>query len=227
MLEKASAALRTALRDPLIAGRLLVDLLPVYAVFALGWGAAPLVVLYWLENAVIGLITLLRMLIGGFMMGPLMLFGALFLCTFFTFHYGLFWFVHGVFVMDMVAGMGSAPEFGQPVALFQQGISFEAAMPVFIAMILAWELIVLVFAFLRGDLKDLNPQVEMFSPYFRVVALHIGIIFGGFLLISIGDPALGVLILILGHAAWNMVMGLRRRQRKRTKVDAASDSVSS
>ena len=51
-----------AYRDPLSWVSLGVDLLPIIAVFAFGWGATPLVALYWLENLVIGAFTILRMI---------------------------------------------------------------------------------------------------------------------------------------------------------------------
>ena len=37
-------------RDPVAIVILAVDLFPIWAVLTLGWGAAPLVFLYWLEN---------------------------------------------------------------------------------------------------------------------------------------------------------------------------------
>ena len=48
-------------RDPIAVAVLLVDLLPILAVLVFGWGATPLVALYWLENLVIGMFTVLRM----------------------------------------------------------------------------------------------------------------------------------------------------------------------
>ena len=80
-------------RDPLALLSLFVDLLPIFAIFAFGWGATPLVALYWLENLVIGVVTLARML-GAFFanMGANAM--ALFLGPFFVVHYGLFCHCH-------------------------------------------------------------------------------------------------------------------------------------
>jgi hypothetical protein len=49
-------------RNPVAWLSLAVDLLPVAAVILFGWKAVPLVALYWLENLIIGVFTILRML---------------------------------------------------------------------------------------------------------------------------------------------------------------------
>ncbi|MFN4025803.1 MAG: DUF6498-containing protein, partial [Hyphomonas sp.] len=88
------AEVARAYRDPLSWVSLSVDLLPVIAVLAFGWGATPLVALYWLENLVIGAVTIVRML--GTALSSLVNIGAaLFTAPFFFVHYGMFCFVHG------------------------------------------------------------------------------------------------------------------------------------
>ena len=54
------------LRDPIVASGLAVDLAPVFMVLVAGWGAAELVLLYWLENVIIGVFALGRILLSGF-----------------------------------------------------------------------------------------------------------------------------------------------------------------
>ena len=53
------ALLSRTYRDPLAIFGLVVDLLPIFAVLTLGWGAAPLVFLYWLEIELIHRLLLL------------------------------------------------------------------------------------------------------------------------------------------------------------------------
>jgi hypothetical protein len=70
-----------AYRDPLSWASLGVDLLPIIAVIAFGWSATPLVALYWLENLVIGVFTVARM-IGTVFASIGNLLGALFMAPF-------------------------------------------------------------------------------------------------------------------------------------------------
>ena len=96
-----------AYRDPLSLASLAVDLLPIVAVIAFGWGATPLVALYWLENLVIGVFTVARMIGTAFAnVGNLL--GALFMAPFFTVHYGGFCYGHGVF-LSVFAGQDDFP----------------------------------------------------------------------------------------------------------------------
>ena len=104
--------IRRAFRDPITWAALAIDLIPIYAVIVLGWGAAPLVFLYWLENLVIGVMTILRMIAAG--VGKGIVGGAqlIFFVPFFTVHYGMFCFGHGIFLAALqsedFAGLGGA-----------------------------------------------------------------------------------------------------------------------
>lgn len=97
-----------ALQSPEILTGFLIDLLPLIAVIALGWGAGELVMLYWLENLLIGLITLMRIVLTG--TGKRTISGgfhALFFGSFFTVHYGGFCMAHGVFLVSFFWGSGA------------------------------------------------------------------------------------------------------------------------
>jgi len=103
-----------AYRDPLSRVSLAVNLLPVIAVFAFGWGAAPLVAIHWLENPVIGAFTVFRML-GTAFADAANLFAAISLALFFTVRYGMFCFAHGVFL----AAFSGLNDFPSPQGLFR------------------------------------------------------------------------------------------------------------
>ena len=218
--------IRRSFASPFTWGQLAVDLLPIYSVLALGWGAAPLVVLYWMVNAVIGVATLARMLTIGAVAGVIALAGTLFLAAFFTVHYGLFWFGHGIFVL-LLAGDSPSADPG-PVQLFQTGLAFAPAMAAFVAVYAAWEVVNYMRALSVGEFRRADLGQEMFSPYGRVIVLHVGIFAGAFALMAIGDPAIGVIGLILLHAAWNQFMSIRRRVKGETgTADAAPSPASS
>jgi hypothetical protein len=100
------------------------NLIPVVGVVFFGWDLLAILLLYWAENGVIGVFNLLKMLTAaqdGFLAS---LPAKLFVMPFFTFHYGMFWSIHGVFVMTL---------FGNDSLLqadcTRQGSSFSCQMP--------------------------------------------------------------------------------------------------
>jgi len=206
--------LARAYRDPLSLVSLAVDLMPVIAVFAFGWGATPLVALYWLENLVIGAFTILRMIaisagtrsFGIFAM-------ALFLMLFFLFHYGMFCFVHGAFIRALASGGGS--DGFELLSLIPWALGTAPEMVWFVAAIIGVSALYYVFDFLLGDdYKISTLMTEMSSPYGRVMTLHTGILLGVGVAFSLNEPLAGVLLLIFIRVVFGIALTLLR-QRKR------------
>src|SRR6185295_20195441 len=81
---------------------------PVAGVVFWQWGVAALVVLYWLENLVIGSVTVPRILVSSVSRGKLSgIFGGILNSGFFTFHYGMFCLCHGAILMAFLTGDNS------------------------------------------------------------------------------------------------------------------------
>lgn len=200
-----------ALRDPIVASGLVIDLIPIFAVLNWGWDAAPLVMLYWLENLIIGAVTLARMVWAGFATGGFAgLLGVTFLGAFFTVHYGMFCAVHGVFLFSFLSDAGGLG--GAPASPFDLGgmiggaIDSGRGMRLILALIIGWQIYRLFEEFNKdADFKNMSPQKVMFAPYGRIVVLHIGIFAGAFGVILLGEPMLGVLAIILMRAAWGLI----------------------
>lgn len=213
-------------RDPISWAILAVDLFPIFAVLTMGWGAAPLVFLYWLENLIIGVVTLARMIATSAKDGPAGLAIMGFLGPFFIVHCGLFCFVHGVFVSvfaSLSEGADGSPGFPSPVSLIDQALSSGANMTLFVVTIIALQAFLFVQDFLgRGEYRNAEVQTEMMAPYGRIIVLHIGIFAGAFAMIALGEPMIGILALILLRALWGVVMSAHRRNL----LDAALQSKS-
>lgn len=202
-------------RDPMAWVILAVDLFPIIAVLTLGWGAVPLVFLYWLENLIVGAVALARMIGASVSNGIAGLFGIAFIGPFFIVHYGMFCFVHGVFV-SVFASMGSAADMGfpSPMGLIEQALASGANMPTFVLAIVAVQIVLFIQDFiLRGEYRKTTIQAEMTAPYARIVVLHIGIFAGAFAMAAMGEPMLGILALILLRALWGVLLTVRRRLR--------------
>lgn len=209
------ATLARTYRDPVALFILGVNLFPVVAVLTFGWGAAPLVFLYWLENLIIGVFALARMIAASMKEHPIGLAGMLYIGPFFTVHYGMFCFVHGVFIHAFAdPGQASGTAFLGPQGLIGSALSSGQYMMTFVAAIIALQLYLFFRDYIgRGEYRESNIGAEMAAPYGRVVVLHIGIFAGAAAMAAMGEPMLGVLGLILLRTLWGVFLTVRRRQR--------------
>ncbi len=202
-------------RDPLAWLTLLVDLLPIIAVIFFGWKAVPLVALYWLENLVIGAFTIFRML-GTIAANALNIPIALFMVPFFTVHYGMFCFGHGIFLSAFAGGKvgDAAPGIDGMRTLVDWALGTGPYMLWFIGAIILVNAIFYLVDFIgRGDYRNTQLPVEMFAPYGRIVTLPVAIILGAGLMLAVGQPLLGVLILIILRVAFGMILNMLRRRK--------------
>lgn len=201
-----------ALRQPLVLIGLAVDLFPIYGVIAFGWNAIPLVMLYWMENIIAGVLTVPRIFISSATFGGAGVLLGLFLSAFFVFHYGLFCAVHGSFLMVFTAfGNGTIAE--QPPVMmdvpgmFQFGMNSAPHVNYFVYAIIGFQVLVFLWEFIiKGEWKETTPMAEMFAPYARIIVLHFAIFAGAGALILLGQPMIGVLALILFRAVYGVVV---------------------
>lgn len=193
-------------RDPVGIGAFLVGLLPLFGLSALGWSLGALVVFYWLENLVIGAMALVRLagagLFGQGVGGPgARVMQVLFLAGFFVVHYGLFCFVHGIFVMNIFGGGGVMEE---PGALVARALTIAPHIAAVLGVVAAWKGILLGIFFLgRGDVRSSSVMLEMAAPYGRIVLLHLAIFAGAFAMAALGEPFVGVALLVIAKALWD------------------------
>src|ERR1051326_6744828 len=90
---------------------------PLIGVLFLGWQVFPLILLYWLENVIVGGLNVLRMG-GADPAGPVRWIAKVFLIPFFCVHFGGFTTIHGVFVFAMFGGPAYAhPFFPTPASV--------------------------------------------------------------------------------------------------------------
>lgn len=199
-----------ALTQPLVLVGLVVDLFPIYGVLMWGWNAVPLVMLYWMENIIAGVLTIPRIFISGASYGGIGLLAGVAMSVFFVFHYGLFCAVHGTFLMAFVS-MSEGTLAGEPPimmdipAMFLFGMRSGLHVEYFVYAIIAFQVLVFFWEFvIKGEWKDSNPMAEMFAPYSRIIVLHLAIFGGAFALFLLGQPMVGVLALILFRAVYGV-----------------------
>lgn len=179
-------------RDPVVLLGLAIDLLPLVAIFGFGWGIDELVVFYWIENIVIGAGVWLRLAATGAVGRKPIVF---FLIPFFTVHYGVFCTVHGVFILSFFD-----PAFN--------------ALPLFLAAIVFWEGILFLRFLAQGEHRTSEPNTLMFSPYARIVIVHLAIFAAAFTAGTFGSPIGGAIAILLMDVVWGVVLSVRRRQAR-------------
>ncbi len=191
-----------------VAVAIAINLIPIVGILFWGWSAFALIVLYWLENLVIGARNVLSMWASAIVGGGLKIPAALFFSAFFTFHYGMFCFVHGIFVMAMFgAGENGVFHSESMLDLASAVRALFAAQPnlmIGFASIALWQIVQFILFLVRGDAGRTNPLELMGAPYPRIIVLHVTIIFGGFILMALNQPLGGVLLLALVKMAYDV-----------------------
>jgi Family of unknown function (DUF6498) len=158
--------------------------IPLIGVVFLGWSVWNILVIYWLENGIVGVLNVLKMARaeGPTLEGPgpmtfqvngrpASTMAKAALIPFFVLHYGIFWFVHGIFVftLPLFASISAEP-LATPMTLSAGSIAFAAvALAVSHGLSYWWN-------FLRGgEYRRVSAAGQMFAPYRRLIALHLTI----------------------------------------------------
>lgn len=224
--------------------------IPLFGALFLGWNVWMILVVYWLENGIVGGFNVLKMLraegpmdpTGTWRMNgkPMNAVSRSALAGFFLIHYGLFWVVHGVFVLTMplFAGMRASvgevtplfPEEGQFVDGVYVGPSFEPGPD----MTSGFEFGSVVFAVIalaishglsfwfnylgRGEYRRTSASAQMFAPYRRLVVLHITIIVGGMAIALTGAPAAALAILVVLKTGMDIGLHLAEHRKQAPPV---------
>ncbi|MDQ3447952.1 MAG: DUF6498-containing protein [Chloroflexota bacterium] len=194
--------------------------IPIVGVLFLGWDILTLLVLYWIESGVIGLINVLKMARAegphDLRPGTSLTFSGppgcaptaakAFMIPFFIFHYGVFWVVHGVFVflLPLFAGLlpvmavdGRLPQGASVPPLSGAAISIEGILLAAGALTISHAVSYYLNFIRRGEYRRVSVISQMARPYGRVVILHLTIILGAVLVATLGQP-IALLVLLVG-----------------------------
>jgi len=183
------------------------NLIPLIGVLQFNWDIGTIIFLYWLENAVIGVLNIPKILsaenaghgrretLGG----------RVFLAIFFSFHYGMFCLGHYAFLNAFFESVPSFPELlgnaSLMIALAGLGISHTISM--------------VVNFYGKSAYLDRSANSQMFMPYPRIVILHVVIIIGGGFMEAAGG-GIGALIILI---ALKTVVDLVAHLTEHSKTD--------
>ncbi len=221
-----------------VAALLVANSIPLIGVLFLGWNVWTILTIYWLENGVVGVFNVLKMaraegpVLGGVVAGSMMRNGVptegsakVVLIPFFVIHYGLFWLVHGVFILTLpmftgfvsgagflgVGGTSFDPETGAPIlASGAQALISDplATAIVIIGLFISHGISYQLNYIGRGEYLRTSVARQMAAPYGRLFILHITIILGGLAIAITGAPAIAVLVLVLLKTALDLGLHL-------------------
>jgi len=209
-----------------IAALVLANLVPLFGVLYLGWDVGSIVVLYWIENLVVGGYTLLKMLITG---GS----GALSQMLFFCIHYGLFCVVHGLAILELTRFAGELAELPAqgdwpgPLVLIQMFIDLlrqiinaapEELLWACVALLLSHGVSFLLLFVGQQEYRHSTTKKLMHAPYKRIAVLQVTVIAGGFLVTVLGSPT-GMLVVLVALKTGIDIMLHNRSHKAGTATD--------
>lgn len=212
---------------------IVANTIPLFGVLLLDWRVFDILVLYWTESVVIGVINVMRMircrtdnLLTGLIPGvrkkeippevinqiPAAAFTAIkfFIIPFFIVHYGAFCFGHLMAVLsffgddDMPTGAASALQY------FWAKEYWVAVLAIAASHLYSY----FVNFIGKGEYRNTNLFLLMQRPYGRIVVMHIAIIFGAGLIMWSGTPLPMLLVLI----AAKIVLDLKLHYRERANL---------
>jgi hypothetical protein len=167
---------------------ILANLVPVFGVLFLGWDLFLLMLLYWMESAVVGFYTVLRIV------KIARIFAILFI-PFFIFHYGAFMTVHLAFILSLFGSGGD----DIPIPPFSPVFLSDVPLGIWFALLSLF--VSHGVSFVRNfmgsrEFQLTNTAKQMAMPYRRIVVMHLTIIFGGWFILVVGAP-IGALIIMI------------------------------
>lgn len=212
-----------------------VNLVPLAGVLWWGWDLWSILVLYWVENGIVGVVNVMKILLAE---GPMLGTGALGLASgigglgiggrigvalFFCVHYGIFWIGHGLFVLVFLPLITGFADFGLTPELPGNTVPF---MPFQLSVAPDWSLVWAAAAGLalshgtsfvlnyvgRREYRTTSPAALMAAPYGRVVVLHLTIIFGAFVVVAIGSPVGALVVLVALKTLLDVAFHLREHR---------------
>ena len=188
--------------------------LPILGVILWGWEVGAIVTLYWAENLILGVITLLKMLfVGGFKA-----FGSM---AFLTLHYGMFCAAHGTLIVDifdLAPGYAASAANNSLVNLLAGPIDvvFNGSTGLwwwaFGALCVSHGVSYFLNFIGQREYERLTLNKLMSAPYSRILILHVTVLLGGLAVAALGSPVYLLIILVVVKISADTL--LHRREHK-------------
>lgn len=207
--------------SPTVLVLIIVNLISVYGIFAWNWDLFIILLLFWLENIIIGLINLVKILA----VNPKDIVNwvqKLFIVPFFVVHYGAFTAGHGLIILTI---------FGEQTLLMKKleedpSIFFSEMMIMLQEYSLLWVLLAIllshIFSFVwnfirKEEWKKTTVHKQMILPYARVFVLHFLVIVGGIVALALSAPSYLLVLIVLLKIVVDVRLHVRSHANKNYK----------
>ncbi len=138
----------------------------------------------------------------------------LFFIPFFIVHYGMFCFIHGLFIFELLGG--NAHFRGGPLdsgVYFWQRLKEDNLLWAVGALAVSHLFSFFTNFLYRGEYRRVTVPQLMFQPYARIVILHLAVLFGAFLIMALGSPVWMLVMLIIGKTILDIGLHLAERTK--------------
>ncbi len=195
---------------------IIINLIPLYGVWYLGWDAKRIFVVYAMETVILGVINVLKMSFVTLFVqkkhiwenngGSSMQSGWLFV-LFFIFHYGFFVFIQTQ-IFFKVCNFGSDSSFLFNYAKIPAILGNDGKL-VLLIFILYYTVESLYSFFNSGNYKTISMGRLMFEPYIRIFSQQIIVIIGSIFL-TFGAAKIFILIFVLVKVFFELFLNYNR-----------------
>jgi len=194
------------------------NILPVFGVLFWDWDLLTLLLLYWMETAVIGFWHFLRM-------GLVAKWFSLFLIPFFTMHFGMFMWGHLTFIVLLFGrGVLDPTRGGAEPNLILFLVNRGLWLP-FLALFVShgvsfyqnfwrprhWDIPLTSIVGLKESARGFKDL--MTAPYQRIIIMHVTILLGGAISMALQQPKAAVVLLVVLKTAVDLGLHVRKNTR--------------
>lgn len=200
---------------------LAANLVPLAGALLWGWKVFDILLLYWIENLIIGGFNAFKMISVIALRGRWIAFPIV---PFFIFHYGIFCLAHGAFVFALFAPQ--PPQDGVPVQNYMDNIVGDLiAQPMFLIAVCSL-LFSHAFSFLfhfmiRREVYKTDLITLMGAPYGRIMVMHITILLGASLVLLLREPIWALALMTL----LKTILDLKAHRRSHQKLQENEETA--
>lgn len=223
------------LKRPTAISLIAANSIPILGAIFLDWSIFSLMFLFWIENVIIGVLNVVKMLgaqpadgdvspdapraLRIFLVGL-----QIFFACFFTVHYGGFCMGHGVFVFAIFgkdAGLSVPNGLADGIAIVRELLISQKLLIPVIAILVSHSFSLVYNYFRKGERKGVELQYLMMRPYGRIIVLHITIILGAIPVMVLGSPIWALVLLVILKTGVDLTSHLKEREKMAAKQRAA------
>ncbi|MBN2430009.1 MAG: hypothetical protein JXQ27_00965 [Acidobacteria bacterium] len=196
---------------------------PLAGVLFCHWGLFSIMLLYWLENAVVGYFSVFKIALargaaknhpGKDVGRTATIILKIFMIPFFIVHYGMFWVVHGIFVIALFGSRFSGADPFAPSRLLEMPGAPRSGVLLALTLFMISHGVSFLLNYIRGgELRSARPDKLMFLPYGRVAAMHLVLLGGAFFLLFIGQFRIALALLVIVKTGLDLWGHLRERRK--------------